>query len=187
MKILSGGIGAINEVGKYTRATAEYSGLVSYSFVKRGCMASKRVFEAGKYTRATMEYSGLVSYSIVKRGCVTSKRMFLKVARPTAWTVSRPFVVVKGKTVRVFRKITPHREALKDLEERLVKIENMEGPGDLEGKLMKIEDRLAYIEKHGVTRIAKTAVPKKEKKLSEDKRFVLKEILEDTKALRELE
>jgi hypothetical protein len=129
----------------------------------------------------------MVSYSVVKKSCTASKSMFLKVARPTAWAVSRPFVVVKGQTGKVFKKITPKRKALRDLEERLIKIEKLEGLGGLEGKLMKIEDRLAYIEKHGVTSISKPAAPKKDKKISEDKRFVLQEILQATKALRETE
>lgn len=185
MNIIADGIEVAHEAGKYTRATMEYSGLVSYSIVKKSYTASKRVFEAGKYTRAAVEYSGLVSYSVVKKGCTASKSMFLKVAGPTAWAVSRPFVVVKGRTVKVFRKITPKKEALRDLEERLTKIENLGPLGDLEGKLMKIEDRLAYIEKHGVTSISKPAIPKKDKKISEDKRFVLQEILQATRALRE--
>jgi hypothetical protein len=187
MNIIADGIEVAHEAGKFTRATVEYSGLVSYSIVKKGYTTSKRVFEAGKYTRAAVEYSGLVSYSVVKKSCTASKSMFLRVAKPTAWAVSRPFVVVKGRTAKIFRKIAPKKEALRDLEERLTKIEELGALGDLEGKLMKIEDRLAYMEQHGVTRISQTAAPKKDKKISEDKRFVLQEILQATKALRETE
>ncbi len=187
MNIIADGIEVAHEAGKYTRATMEYSGLVSFSIVKKSYTTSKRVLEAGKYTRAAVEYSGLVSYSVVKKSCTASKRMFLRVARPTAWAVSRPFVVVKGQTAKVFRKLTPGKKALRDLEDRLIKIENLGELGDLEGKLVKIEDRLAYLEKHGVTRLSQTAIPQKDKKLSEDKRFVLKEILQATKALKDAE
>lgn len=187
MNIVADGIGVAHEAGKYTWATVEYSGLVSYSIVKKSYAASKRMFEAGKYARAAVEYSGLASYSVVKKGCTASKRMFLRVAGPTAWAVSRPFVVVKSQTAKVFRKIAPKKEALRDLEERLIKIENLGAPGDLGGKLMKIEDRLAYLEKHGMTRTSQAAVPQKDKKLSEDKRFLLKEILQATKALKDAE
>lgn len=127
--------------------------------------------EAGNYTLATVEYSGLVSCSIVKRSCTASKRMFLRIAKPTAWALSRPFVVVKGKTAKIFTRKVSSKKVLEDLESRLI----------------KIEKRLAHLEKHGAPHLSEAAVFKKVKKLSEDKRLVLQEIFKETKSLKEME
>jgi hypothetical protein len=49
MKVLSVGWNTFNETGKYTYATAEYAGLVSYSMLKRGGMVVK--VNLGRITR----------------------------------------------------------------------------------------------------------------------------------------
>lgn len=41
MKVLSAGWNTFNETGKYTCATVEYAGLISYSMIKRGGMVVK--------------------------------------------------------------------------------------------------------------------------------------------------
>ncbi|HUV49776.1 MAG TPA: hypothetical protein VMW78_01975 [Anaerolineae bacterium] len=60
--------------------------------------------EAGKYTCATAEYAGMFSYSCFKKGGDAVKVNLLKITRPVASTMSRPFVFIKEGTSRVVDK-----------------------------------------------------------------------------------
>ena len=126
-------------------------------------------YETGKYTYATVEYAGLLSFSMLKRGGVFVTAGVQKVTRPAATAICWPYDFIKDKTGSVFSK-KGHKENLKSLTE----------------KLARIEERLAKIEKYGVV-AAPVAVAAEKKKLSADKRFVLKGILEETKSLKEVE
>lgn len=127
--------------------------------------------ETGKHTCATVEYAGLFSYSIFKRSGNLIKDGVWKITTPVKEAIYWPFGIVRERT-RVIFSNREHGEKIKSLEKKLV----------------NIEKRLAQIEKHGVTyALEDAAALKKRKKLREDKRFVLKGILEETKALREME
>ena len=127
--------------------------------------------ETGKYTYATVEYAGLLSFSMLRRGGGVVTCGVRKVTRPTAAAICRPYDFIKDKTGSVFSN-KKHRENIKSLTE----------------KLARIEERLVKIEKYGVVPgSAGAEVARKRKGLSDDKRFVLKGILEETKALREKE
>ena len=126
--------------------------------------------ETGKYTCATFEYAGLLSYGMIKRGGILVAGGVEKITTPVAAAVCWPYDLIKDKTSSVFKK--RHKENIKGLMERLA----------------QIEERLARIEKYGVIPASGEAAARKRKKeLREDKKFVLKGILEETKALQEIE
>ena len=124
--------------------------------------------ETGKYTCATAEYFSLFSYSLLKRGGNLVTHGVCKLTSPVAAVISRPFGLVKKKSLLSFRK-KKHSKKIEILER----------------KLFDIEKRLALIEKHGVAAGAGAGYRKKAKELTEDRRLVLKEILEETKSLKE--
>jgi len=131
---------------------------------------SAKLHKAVKYTHSTVDYAGLVSWSIITRCSNTIKSSALKTVRPVVRNATEPFTAVKNKKWKLFGK-----KVDLDIYKKIKEIEEAN---------IQLRKRLAFLEKHGVTRISTAAVPKKEKILSDDKRFVLKEILEDTKALR---
>ena len=123
--------------------------------------------ETGKYTYATVEYAGLVSYSVLKSGGTVVNDGIQKIISPVASAIYWPFVVIKDKTSVIFRS-KEHEEKIKSLTE----------------KLAEVEERLAKIEKYGLISVSDAVAVKKGKKLAEDKRLVLKEILEETISLK---
>ena len=91
-----------------------------------------------------------------------------KVTSPIAVTVCWPYQFIRDKTSSVFNS-KEHAEKIDGLTQQLA----------------EIEKRLARIEKNGVVRVSElSAVQKRKKKLREDKKFVLKGILEETRALK---
>lgn len=126
--------------------------------------------ETGKYTCATVEYAGLLSYSIVKRGGLLVTGSLQTVAGPVVRAVTRPFGVVWDKTSGIFTD-RAQKEKIRGLEE----------------KIAELEQRLLNIEKHGVVLAAADSQQKKEKDLDEVKRYVLQQILQETKSVREEE
>lgn len=123
--------------------------------------------ETGKYTHATVEYAGLVSYSVLKSGGRVVNDGIQKIISPVASAICRPFAVIKDKTSVIFRS-QEQQEKIKSLEE----------------KLAEVEERLAKIEKYGLIPVSEAVAMKKGRKLAEDKRLVLKEILEETISLK---
>ncbi len=123
--------------------------------------------ETGKYAYATIEYGGLVSYSMAKRGGGVVVTGIRKVTDPVTAVVSRPFVAIKDKTGVLF--------GMRAREERIK---------SLEDKLGGMEQRLATIEKFGIMPGQQEKRVKK-KVIAEDKRAVLKGILQETKDLRD--
>ena len=126
--------------------------------------------ETGKYTCATAEYFSLFSYSLLKRSGSLVTTGVCRITSPVAAVIKRPFALVKKKSSISFRK-KKHGEKIESLER----------------KLLDIEERLAQIEKHGVIPDAGAGYRKRVKALTEDRRLVLKEILEETKSLTESE
>lgn len=146
----------------------------------------------GKYTYATVEYAGLLSYSMVKRGGILVTCGVRKVTMPVAAAVCWPYDFIKKGTGSLFggkkyeERITGLTEKLALLEEGLIKKEHEKRIESLTEKLALIEERLAKIEKYGVIAGPEEHVLRKRKELTEDKRFVLKGILEETKALKDM-
>ena len=124
--------------------------------------------ETGKYTYATVEYAGLVSYSVLKSGGMLVNDGIQKIISPVASAICWPFAVMKDKTGVIFRS-KEHEKKIKSLTE----------------KLAEVEERLAKIEKYGLIPVSEAVAMKKGRKLAEDKRLVLKEILEETISLKE--
>ena len=124
--------------------------------------------ETGKYTYATVEYAGLVSYSVLKSGGTVVNDGIQKIISPVASAMCWPFAVIKDKTSVIFRS-REHGEKIKSVEE----------------KLMEIEKRLAFIERHGVVPGLERVPGKREKRLDEERRSVLQAMLEANKLLRE--
>ena len=124
--------------------------------------------ETGKYTCATVEYMGLFSYSVVKRGGLLVTGSVRTVARPVAKVVTWPFEFACGKTTGIFTS-KKQKEKIRGLEE----------------KLMDLDQRLTSLEKYGLAPVPEDPLAKKEKDLPEDKRFVLQQILQNTKSIRE--
>lgn len=123
----------------------------------------------GKYTLATVEYTGLFSYSILKRGGRAANAGIRMVTKPVVTAATWPFGFIKDRTWGIFRS-KEHEEMIRGLTE----------------KLAQVEKRLAEIEKYGVAATSAVA-PGKKKKVSDDKKFLLKGILEETKSLKEME
>ena len=123
----------------------------------------------GKYTYATVEYAGLLSYSMVKRGGSLATYGVRKVTMPVAAAVCWPYDFIKKGTGSLL--------GGKKYEKRIT---------SLTEKLALIEERLAKIEKYGVIAGPEEPALRKRKQLAEDKRFVLKGILEETKALKDM-
>lgn len=123
--------------------------------------------ETGKYTCATVEYAGLFSYSVVRRGGLLVTGSLRTVARPVAKAVTWPIGFVWDKTTGVFTS-KKEKEKIRGLEEKVV----------------ELEQRLVSLEKYGVVPAAAASKQKKEKELDDDKRIVLQQILEATKAIR---
>ena len=125
----------------------------------------------GRYTCATVEYAGLFSYSMLVRSSSRIKDGVVKITTPVVSAVCWPYDFVKIKTSSIFSS-KEHAERIKELTEQLA----------------EIEKRLAQIEKYGaISTSDAAAVRKRKKELRDDKRFVLKGILEETKALKEEE
>jgi len=124
--------------------------------------------ETGKYTLATVEYTGLFSYSILKKGGRAANAGISMVTRPVVAAATWPFGFIKDRTYGIFRS-KEHEEMIRGLTE----------------KLAQVEKRLAEIEKYGVA--AAGVAPRKRKEVSDDKKFFLKGILEETKSLKEME
>ena len=122
----------------------------------------------GKYTLATVEYTGLFSYSILKRGGRAANAGIRMVTKPVVTAATWPFGFIKDRTWGIFRS-KEHEEMIRGLTE----------------KLAQVEARLAEIEKYGVATAG--VAPRTKKKVSDDKKFLLKGILEETKSLKEME
>ena len=123
----------------------------------------------GKYTYATVEYAGLLSYSVVKKGGRVVTCGLRKVTVPVAAAICWPYDFIKGRAGSLFGE--------KRYEEKIT---------SLTEKLALIEERLSKIEKFGLIATPEEYVKRRREELREDKRFLLKGILEETKALKEL-
>ncbi len=167
-KVLSSGAAMCSETWKYSYATAEYTGLVSLSYIKRGgvivrpvARVTSPIFKlAGKAYRKTAHGIGRV-YDVTASGA------------------GRVYGATAGGAVRAY-------DATAGGADRLVKAIPMPGRKmrNVEARLQAIEDRLAQIEEHGLVMPGKDVRGEK-KALSEDKEMLLKNILLDNLELKD--
>jgi hypothetical protein len=186
MKVMTNRLKDIAVTGKYTSATVEYSGLVAYSLVDRGGTAAMQLLATGKYIPGTIEYAGRAVYSLADRGGTATKKCLVKVFQPVGSAVKRPFAFVKGKVFQpVGSAVARPFSFVKDKAKSIfsVQVRYDEDIKTLMEKLMAIEDRLSYIEKHGV--VLHGAGAGEKKALDKQKRQLLQVILAENKLLRE--
>ncbi|MBF0337263.1 MAG: hypothetical protein HQL05_05475 [Nitrospirae bacterium] len=170
--IMSSGVDVLNETWLYSVASVEYSGLVSYSYLRRGV----------DLTGSSWDYVADRSVKYVANPVVQSfkyvadpvVRSWNYVATPVADSVK--YVVAPVSYVgQWFKKLGPLftcKNAERD--EKLTAIE---------ARLQKIEERLANIEKHGVVVASDITVIKKE--VDEYKKALLRGVLQENIMLRE--
>ncbi len=153
MDMLESGANIVNETVKYSLATAEYTGLVSLSYVKRGggfiidpiAKVTAPVIDAsGKACKATAE--GITT--ACKKTADGFEWAYKKTAGGLGWLVDAIPMPAPGKRVR-----------------------------DIEDRLHKIEDWMAYIDEKGFVMPAGQPSGAKPKKLTEEKEALLKTIL----------
>ncbi len=122
-------------------------------------------------TRAAIDYTGLVTWSILSRGSCAIKDEILKIGGRVGPNAAEPFIAVKNMIRKGFGKQKgPVYEEMKRIEERI----------------SVLEERLIFLEKHGV-RIAETPdYQKKQKELDEERRGLLSLIVKENKELRTL-
>jgi len=138
-KVLSSGTAICSETWRYSYATAEYSGLVSLSYIRCG-----GAIVARPVSRVTSPIFKLAS----------------KAYRKTADGVGRAYGKTASGASRLAKAIPIPGRRMRNLEE----------------KFQQIEERLLRIEEHGVVMPGLDAEGKR-KKLSEDKKMLLKNIL----------
>jgi hypothetical protein len=186
MKVMTNRLKAIAVTGKYTSATVEYSGLVAYSLVDRGGTAAMQILAAGKYIPGTIEYAGRVVSSAADRGGAAAKKCLVKVFQPVGAAAERPFAFVKGKVFQpVGSAVAKPFVFVKDKAKNIfpVQIRYDEDIKNISEKIMTIEDRLSYIEQHGV--VMKGGAEAEKKAINKEKRQLLQVILAENKLLRE--
>ena len=197
MKVVSHGLNTFGEARKYGCATAEYTGLVSYSYLKSGGNVVVKI--TGPVTSAISESvvlvkdgagkilgkttSGLKAFVRAgKYGCATAEYTGLvsysyvkrggsavaKITRPVTSAISTPFGLIKDGAGKVLGKMAPDAEVLRRLEE----------------KILQIDDRLSLIEKHGVVTAARPIPPEQEARLDAGRREILRAIVEENIRLR---
>ncbi|MBF0100842.1 MAG: hypothetical protein HQK77_08045 [Desulfobacterales bacterium] len=126
------------------------------------------LMKTGKYTLATIEYTGLVSLSYIKRSGSSIKGGFIKTATPIKNAIKSPFMRMKKQS-----------ETNSRIKDNILRLET------IEKKLDQLNERLVSIEKRGFVTLKEQSVLANQKKtLTEDKRLLLKSILEANKALR---
>ncbi|GAH13491.1 unnamed protein product, partial [marine sediment metagenome] len=122
--------------------------------------------EAKKYGYATVEYTGIVIWSIIERSGAAIKDSTLGMVMPVARNVCKPFVTIKGKMTSI-----SGDKAYVD-----------EKIGQIVERIRTLEERLAFLEKHGVRLIERPDFAKKKKELDEERKELLNLIVQENKA-----
>lgn len=175
----------LSDVGRVSQAFAVYTGLKSGSLIVRGGEAvldvtrrtSQVLADIGAYSLAAARYAGLLSQSTVVRGGRFTARCAGRVtapvreaAAPVTRIVGRPFSAVSS----VVRRVTTRENRA------------METVTALEGRVVRLEERLAELERSGVRPkvVAEAAETDRKKVLGSDRRAFLRAVLEENKVLR---
>lgn len=175
----------LSDVGRVSQAFAVYTGLKSGSLILRGGEAvldvsrrtSQVVADIGAYSLAAVRYAGLLSQSTVVRGGRFTARCASRVttpvreaAAPVTRAVGRPFSALASVVCRINDRKCPRLETV----------------SVLEGRVVRLEERLAELERFGVRPkvIAEAAETERKKVLGSDRRAFLRAVLEENKVLR---
>jgi len=126
--------------------------------------------EARKYAHATVDYTGLVFWSIIEKSSAAIKGSTLGMVMPVARNVCKPFASIKGKMTSIFG-------------DKAYVDENI---GQIVEKIRTLEERLAFLEKHGVRLVERPDFAKKKKELDEERKELLNLIVQENKRLREM-
>ena len=120
--------------------------------------------------QAAIDYTGLVTWSILSRSSCAIKDEVLKIGGRVGPNAAEPFIAIRKKIRKGFRGKGPVSEEVKRIEDRI----------------SMLEERLVFLEKHGL-RIAETPdYQKKHKELDEERRGLLGLIVKENKELRAL-
>lgn len=131
---------------------------------------SDRFGEARRYAHATVEYTGLVFWSIISRSSTAIKDSTLGMVMPVAKNACEPFVSIKDKMTTIFGDKAYVDEKIGEIVERI----------------RMLEERLAFLEKHGVRLVERPDFAKKKKDLDEERKQLLNLIVQENKRLREM-
>ncbi len=140
---------------------------------KNKSQKSDKFHKAVKYTHSTVNYAGLITWSIITRCSNAVKSSTLKAVRPVARNATEPFMAMKNKKRKLFG--TKIDEV--DIDERIKEIKET---------ILQLEERLAFLEKHGVRIFEEGDFHKKKKELDEERKGLLNLIVEENKRLRGL-
>ena len=147
-EVLISGANVLNETLKYSCATAEYSGLVSLSYIRRG--------------------SGFV-YDPLSKAVDPVRDLAVSAYKKTADSISLTYDKAANGLDRLVKAIPLPWKRMSNIEERL----------------LKIEEWMAHIEKHGLVMPGMDVTGLK-KKLSEEKEMLLKNILLENIELKDM-
>jgi len=122
--------------------------------------------KSGKYTIATVEYMGLYTYSLMRRGSGVVVRGSKKSFVPVYNSIVSSYHHIKNKKFK-----TGLKQAVS---KRFTSIEQ---------KIKQLEDKVIYIETHGITLESETSSEQKKQKkvISSDKKQFLQAILNENK------
>lgn len=137
---------------------------------KNKSQKSDKFHKAVKYTHSTVNYAGLITWSIITRCSNAVKSSTLKAVRPVARNATEPFMAMKIKKQKLFGKKVDVDERIKEIKETI----------------LQLEERLAFLEKHGVRIFEEGDFHKKKKELDEERKGLLNLIVEENKRLRGL-
>ncbi|MBF0465217.1 MAG: hypothetical protein HQK94_09070 [Nitrospirae bacterium] len=131
-----------------------------------------------EYSAASMEYSGLVIYSFIKRGGVLFLQPVVKVTLPLWEKAGNLNGIVYRKALEGLKKSLKSVKSLKKF--FTIEGEKLES---IEQRLIDMEGRLAYLERHGVM-ATKEGLQVKGKKLTDEKMMFLRTIVSENIELR---
>jgi hypothetical protein len=133
--------------------------------------------EAGKYTCATAEYTGLVSFGMLKHGGRLIKYSVLKVTTPLGRGLMKPFVSLK----RIKPLGGSRRARGNTATERAYFDSRFDS---VEAQLERIEEKLAWLERHGLpSRTRAVVVQSPPRQVDQARHALLRQIVEANIAL----
>ena len=133
--------------------------------------------EAVKVTHATVEYAGLVSWSIISRSSAAIIDEILKITEPVGRNAVEPIFAIKSKIRKAFGK------KMYAGDYRIYVDEKVKG---IEETIKRLEERLAFLEKHGVRIAGAPGYQKMQKELDDERKGLMDMIVEENKKLRAL-
>ena len=123
-----------------------------------------------KYTRSTIDYAGIVSWSILSRLCDGIKVSVLKMDGPMFKNATELFIDKRHKTRKSVSKNAYVDEKINKIEETI----------------LQLKERLVFLEKYGVQLSKKGVALGGKKEIDEEKKAILRQIVEENKYLREI-